>query len=169
MHKAFSDYREELAWLALFLTGDNEVAEACIVDACAVATTHNGVFLEWLGRWARRATIQSALEIRRSRIAQLASAYERHPCPHHQHAALPADAVSLLMEHYALLRCRLDVLSRFALILRGIEGFSPLDCALTLGISKTAVETAYCTALQSLEVFSCQLLTQLDGSVYARS
>ena len=45
--RVFSQHREELEWLANFLTGDEKIAEACIVDACAQAESENPSLEEW--------------------------------------------------------------------------------------------------------------------------
>ena len=37
----FSQNRVELEWLANFLTGDEDIAQACVVDACAQAESAN--------------------------------------------------------------------------------------------------------------------------------
>jgi hypothetical protein len=42
--RVFSQHREELEWLANFLTGDETIAAACLVDACALAESENRVF-----------------------------------------------------------------------------------------------------------------------------
>ena len=48
----FSQNREELEWLANFLTGDEKIAEACVVDACALAELENPGLQEWPSKWA---------------------------------------------------------------------------------------------------------------------
>jgi DNA-directed RNA polymerase specialized sigma24 family protein len=162
---AFNGYREELEWLALFLMGDKELAEACLVDARSLATIENQVFEEWLEHWARRATIRSAADMQQSRITQLASAYERNPCPHKEHKPLDAETVELLKTESSMLAFRLDALCRFALILRGVEGYSARESALVLGVSRIAVEAAYCAALEFLKFQSCELIAQLDSGM----
>ena len=57
-------------------------------------------------------------------------------------------------------RHQLDVLCRFVLILCGVEKSSSGEAALLLGISKNAVEAAYCAALESLEVIRCQAILE---------
>lgn len=148
---AFADYRDELMWLALFLTGDKRRAETCVVDACALATTNNAVFRDWLLRWARRATIRSAIEMKRSCVAQVAAAYKPHACSHRKHVALSEQAIELLVAQSDVLVDQLDVLCRFVLIMRGLENYSARDSALLLGIGGDSLETVYCAALQSLE------------------
>ena len=71
-----------LEWLARFITGDERVAAACIVDGCARTQSQNPIFEDWLGKWVRIATIRSAVNIQRSRIAQLSPVYLRCPCRH---------------------------------------------------------------------------------------
>src|SRR5208283_1366149 len=46
--RVFSQHREELEWLANFLTGDETIAAACLVDACALAESENPGFQEWI-------------------------------------------------------------------------------------------------------------------------
>jgi hypothetical protein len=83
----FTHYRDELEWLANFLTGDKNVSAACVIDACALAEWESPDFQEWLLEWARVGTIRSAVQIQQRRIAQLSSAYMARPCIHRGHAA----------------------------------------------------------------------------------
>jgi DNA-directed RNA polymerase specialized sigma24 family protein len=160
--RVFTDYRQELEWLALFLTGDEKLVEACLVDARTLATTENQVFEEWLEHWARRATINSAAGMQQSRIRQLAATYERRPCLHGEHGPLPSESAELLKLRSPVLTSRLDVLCRFALVLRGIERYSTLESALMLGVGKVSLEAAYCAALESVTTLECELIDQLD-------
>jgi hypothetical protein len=73
--RVFRQHREELEWLANFLTGDETIAAACLVDACALAESENPRLNKWLLEWARLATIRSAVQVQQKRIAQLSSAY----------------------------------------------------------------------------------------------
>ena len=45
--RVFSQHRES-EWLANFLTSDETIAAACLVDACALAESENPGFDEWL-------------------------------------------------------------------------------------------------------------------------
>ncbi len=161
IRRAFGEHLEEVEWLALFLTAGEELATACIVDACALATTPNDVFVQPVGCWMRGCTLRSAIEMQHVRIAQLASIYERRPCPHGQHAPLAWDVLDFLYERPAEVALRIDVLCRAALVLLGIEGYSATEAARILGVSETAVEAAYCAALQALEILSCEALMDL--------
>ena len=77
--RVFSQHREELEWLANFLTGDETIAAACLVDACALAESENLGFDEWLPKCACLATIRSAVQIQQRRIVQLSFAYTTTP------------------------------------------------------------------------------------------
>ena len=163
VREAFREHREELAWLAVFLTADTELAKVCVVDAFALATTPEDVFAESLDSWTRRCTIRSAVEMQQWRISLLASIYEGTPCRHHRHAPLAPVVLDLLYDKPEDLGLCLDVLCRAALVLCGIEGYSSTESALILGASRTAVEAAYCTALEFLEVLSCKMLAESDS------
>jgi len=152
--RVFSEYRKELEWLANFLTGDEEIAAACIIDACALAESENPYFEEW--KWARLATMCSAAQIQKSRITQLSQVYTRRPCIHAGHTALSQDSLEIVIEESSLLISRLDVLCRFALVICGIEKQSVGEAALFLGVDRTSVDGAYCAALNFLEVVSCE-------------
>jgi DNA-directed RNA polymerase specialized sigma24 family protein len=165
IRKAFLEYRDELHWLALFLTGDQAMAKACIVDACALASTQNQVFEEWLNRWARRATVRSAIEKQKSRIIQLAAPYERNPCPHQEHESLAPETVELLKQFSGSALLRIDVLCRFAIVLRGIEDYSPRESALMLNISRSALDAAYCAALESVAILNREIGGELDATI----
>ena len=151
-----SQYREELEWLANFLTGDEKIAAACVVDACALAESGNSGFQEWLSEWARLATIRSAIQIQQRRIAQLSSAYMQRWCIHGGHTALSSDWREILEEESSILIAKLDVLCRSALVICGLEKRSSHEAALLLGVDRTSVEGAYCAAIKFLEVIGCE-------------
>ena len=160
---AFVSHREELRWLAGFLTGDDEVAEACLVDASAVVARQKEVCQQWLVRWTRLATIGSAIEMEFSRIAQLAAVYERRAGAHRDDLEVPFGMNEFLVEETDLIQSRLDILCRFALIMCGVEKCSAPEAAALLGISSRAVEAAYGVALESLEIMHCQALIECCG------
>ena len=154
---AFREHKEELEWLAVFFTASAELAEVCVVDAFALATAPSDVVADSLDRWTRCCTIRSAIEMRQSRISLLASIYERTPC-WLDNGPLSPIVLDLLYDNPGEIGQRLDVLCRAAVVLCGIEGYSSTDSALMLGVSRTAVEAAYCTALAFLEMLSCKML-----------
>src|SRR5271166_4533195 len=96
--RVFSQHREELEWLATFLTGDETIAAACLVDACALADSENPDFQEWLFKCACLATIRSAAQIQQKQIAQFSSAYLQSGCIHGEHTGLSSDWCDVLLE-----------------------------------------------------------------------
>ncbi|MGA9390112.1 MAG: hypothetical protein WBV69_06665 [Candidatus Sulfotelmatobacter sp.] len=152
----FSQNREELEWLANFLTGDEKIAEACVVDACAQAELETPSLREWSSNWASMSTIRSAAQIQQQRIAQLSSAYMQCAWIHGGHTALCSDWCDILLEESSVVCARLDVFCRFALVICGLEERSANEAALLLGVDPASVEGAYCAAIKSLEVISCE-------------
>lgn len=162
---AFIENNQALTWLAEFLTGDEMIASACVIDACNLTERQYEIGQEWSWNWARNATIHSALDFQRSRIAQLSPVYDREVCMHEYHAPLSQDMIGFVASESDAIRHRLDVLCRFVLILCGVERRPPGEAALLLGISKHAVDVAYCAALDSLEVIRCQAILESDACV----
>ncbi len=146
----FGDYHNALHWFAVFLIGDEKVADACIVDACTIAQTQTPMFREWLIYWAARATVRCALQRQRVRLAELAPEYERTQPVLIEHPPLSPEYFELLIKNSEEIHSRLDVLCRFVLVLRGIAKDSCDEVAAQLGISGSAVEGAYCTAFDTL-------------------
>ena len=159
----FSRNREALEWLANFLTGDEKIAEACVVDACAQAEAENPSLQEWSCTWASISTIRSAAQIQQQRIAQLSSPYMQCGCILGGHAALSSDACDILLEESSVVCARLDILSRFALVICGLEKRSANEAALLLGVNPASVEGAYCAAIKCLEVVSCEQFQRQNG------
>jgi DNA-directed RNA polymerase specialized sigma24 family protein len=157
---AFTSHREALRWLAEFLTGGNELAEACLIDASDIAAAHNEVYQKSLLHWTRLATITSAIEMRRSRIAQLAPVYEKRAHAHSDRPQLLVGAIEFLIMKSDLVQSEVDILCRFVLVMCGVEGCSPCEAAAYLGISRPAVEAAYRAALEWVDVMYCQTLTE---------
>lgn len=113
--KAFGDYHNLLRWLAVFLRGDEKLADGCIVDACTIPL---------------------------------------------EHPALSPEYFLLLIKSSEDINARLDVLCRSVLVLHGIANDSYDKVAVQLGISRSAVERAYCVAFDALEPAS-------DGVTYS--
>lgn len=150
IRNVFGDYHNGLHWLALFLTGDEELAEACVIDACRIAQTQTPVFHEWLIQWAALATLRSALLRQHAPVAELAREYENGEPVRVEPPPLLAEHFRLLVEYSEDIHARLDVLCRFVLVMRGIAKESLDEVAAKLGISRSAVERAYCVAFDML-------------------
>src|SRR5215468_6927982 len=82
IRSAFIENNQAVTWLAEFLTADQMIASACVIDACTLTEREYEIGQEWFWSWPREATIHSALDIQRSRIAQLSPAYDRVDCIH---------------------------------------------------------------------------------------
>jgi hypothetical protein len=160
---AFIENNQALTRLAEFLTGDEMVASACVIDACNLTDREYEIGQKWSWTWPRNATIHSAFDIQRSRIAQLSPVYDHGGCIHEHHAPLSLDMIGFVASESDVIRHKLDVLCRFVLILCGVEQRPPGEAAQLLGISKHAVDVAYCAALDSLEVFWCQAILESGG------
>lgn len=152
IRNVFGDYHNVLHWLALFLVTEEKLADACVIDVCTIATTATPAFHEWLVYWAVRATFRSAFEKERTVIAELASEYEKRKPLHQEHPPLLARQFRQLITDSEQVRSSLDVLCRFVLVMRGIAKDSYDEVASELGISRIAVERAYCTAFDTLEL-----------------
>ncbi len=151
IRNVFGDYHNALHWLALFLVGNRELAEECVIDACTVATVDTPDFHEWLVHWAVRATFRTALQNERTSVAELASKYERGEPLVEEQAPLLAEQFRQLVRHSELVHSRLDVLSRFVLVTRGIAKDSSDEIAAQLGVSRTAIEQAYRLAVDLID------------------
>jgi len=152
------EHEDNLAWLAVFLTPNAALAEACIVDAYARAVASSDAFVQSLHRWTRSCTIISAIEMQQSRIAVLASIYEHAPADQFDDSPLAPVVLDLLSDSPMELGLCLDILCRAVTVLIGVEHYSPTESAQILGISRAAVEAAYCAALEFLQVVSCREL-----------
>lgn len=165
IRELFRRHRTELEWLARFITADPAMAQACVTDACASSELATSVFKEWLLNWARYSTIRSAVQTQRTLVKRLAPKYERNACVHRSHEPLSKESLEFVVEESCLLMNRLDALSRITLVTCGVEGNSVADVAVMLGISRASAQTAYCSALDSVEVLRCQCLAVQRGDL----
>jgi DNA-directed RNA polymerase specialized sigma24 family protein len=147
----FGDYHNALHWLALFLVGDPELAEACVIDACTIATVDTPNFHEWLVHWAVRATFQSAFQNERMSIAKLAYKYEVGDQLAEEQPPLLAEQFRHLIRHSELIHSRLDALCRFVLVMRGMAKDSYDEIAAQLGVSRNVVAHAYRVAFELID------------------
>ena len=142
--------RNELEWIALFVTGEESAAAACAVQGCE-SEDWSGTGSVSVIEWASRKTLETAIDTQRSRIHQLSRVYDRRTCGHKSHDPLPASSIDFAIEETSLLIKRLDVLSRCALLLCGIQDRSPQEAARLLGVSERCVHAAYCLAFEFVE------------------
>src|SRR6516165_8590424 len=71
----FSEHRNDLHWVALLITGDDELANRAIVNATELSKKGQVVFRDWLSRWAKTATARAAVGLIRPVIIRAASLY----------------------------------------------------------------------------------------------
>ncbi len=152
IRNVFGDYHNGLHWLAVFLIGDEKVAHACVIDACNIAQAQAPIFHEWLVQWAALATLRCALLRQHERVTELAPGYENDEPVDVERPPLLAEHFRTLIKHSEDIHARLDVLCRFVLVMRGIAKESLDEVAARLGISRRAVEQAYCIAYDTLAV-----------------
>ncbi len=162
IRKIFGDYHNVLRWLAVFLIGDSKLADTCIVDACNIAQTQTPAFHEWLVQWAARATVGCALQMQYAQLAELIPKYETSEPAHLNHPPLSPEYFLSLINNSEEIHARLDVLCRFVLVLRGVADDSYDKVAAQLGISRSAVEGAYCVAFDTLELAFDGVLCNAD-------
>ena len=156
IRNVFGDYHNLLRWVAAFLIKDDEPPGACVIDACTIAEAQTAVFHEWLVHWGARATVARALQGQQAEIAELAHQYEQGDPVRRKYPPLSAEFFLLLVKNFEEIRDRLDVICRFVLVLRGIAMASYDQVTTQLGISRNAIERAYCIAFDTLDLVSAR-------------
>lgn len=151
----FVQRQAELTQLATFLTGDTEVAQACVVDACS-SMEHSYAFAGDMQPVSpTAAVIQSAADMLRSRIAQLSFAYENQACGDAEREPTACPVLELMLLESAGVRLGVDTVGRFVLAIRDTGKGSSEEAAAMLGMSRWAVEAAYSAAVDALEAVEC--------------
>lgn len=151
----FRDYHDALNWLASLVVDDEKLGPACIVDACRVADRQSQTFNEWLIHWAGIATVRCAIEKQHGRIAELTRSYDkRNEQADLERPPLSENQWRVMIENSSLIRARIDLLSRFVLVVRGIGGNSYRETAAELGTTTDAAKHAYAVAFDALEFVS---------------
>jgi DNA-directed RNA polymerase specialized sigma24 family protein len=151
--KLFASSTEELRWLCYTLTGDPELADKALDAAMEQSLKGAGhVFREWMMSWTRRLLIKYCITVvRPSQSALARSAYPLFPMRFEMVRA--AQVVEVLEQPSEMLQqklWKLDELSRFVFVLRGLEGYSRHDAALLLDIDDRACEWLYVWAVRTL-------------------
>ena len=136
--RIFAQDMKSLFLLALLLAGDHEKAEQCFVAALENATNRRTVFREWARPWARRAIIQSALDM-------------IHPRPRRTEEvpiSLGKEESGQRIEVATVLS--LEPFERFVFVMSVLEGYSHHTCAILLGTMRREVIEARTRALTQL-------------------
>jgi DNA-directed RNA polymerase specialized sigma24 family protein len=140
--RIFGQDMNGLFLLALLLTGDHEKAEQCFVAALENATNRRTVFKEWARSWARRAIIQSALDMMNPRssaaddvLTSLSIASSKDASP----------------ERIEIAAVRgLQPFDRFVFVMSVLERYSHHTCAILIGCTRRAIIEARSRALEQL-------------------
>ena len=149
IQSAFDEQRDHLYWIALIITGDDDLADLAVVNASALSSNYSSVFREWLNGWAKYATVQAAVREVRDVISASASHYVNSSSEHCNDDVLSDDQImSLRHVDSREIIAALDPLARCALVLRGIQHASLADRALLLDVSRGIVAGAYSEALR---------------------
>jgi hypothetical protein len=143
----FRENRDFLFWMALVITGREELAESSIAAACNDSSHRRSVFLSWVGHWAQFAVVRCAIASIKQDIAAAAVNYRGKSCEHDGHPYLSEAEIRLLrtMEPSVLFTA-LDPLARSVLILQTLRNTSVYDCVLALDVPSATVMAAYCRA-----------------------
>ena len=149
IQSAFDEQRDHLYWIALIITGDDDLADLAVVNASALSSNYSSVFRDWLNGWAKYATVRAAVREVRDVIYASASRYVNSSSEHCNDDVLSDDQI-MLLRHVdpREIIAALDPLARCALVLRGIQHASLADCALLLDVSRGIVAGAYSRALR---------------------
>ncbi len=136
--RIFAQDMKSLFLLALLLTGDHEQAEQCFVAALENATNRRTVFREWARSWARRAIIQSALDMINPRPRPA----EEAPISAVQEESGQRIEIATVLS--------LEPFERFVFVMSVLEGYSRHTCAILLGTMRREVIEARTRALNQL-------------------
>ena len=149
----FHEHRDRLYWLALVITGREELAESSFAATRKNPTRGQSVFFNWVGRWAQYAVVRSAIAAIKDDIASAAVAYQGQSCEHGDHEGLSEiETLALRKIGPQVIFTELDPLARSILILRTLRNTTTYDCVVALGIPSATVVAANCRALTWLRV-----------------
>jgi hypothetical protein len=129
--------------LSFLLTADREKAEQCFVSGLDDSVKGNPVFKEWAHSWARRAIIQTAVQIisprpmedhSRSSAGSIDANGKTRPAEQEQIAAV----------------LELGPFERFVYVMSVLERYSDQDCSVLLGCTRRDVIAGRTRALQQI-------------------
>ena len=150
----FENEMDSLYSLALLLTGEHTVAEACFLSALDDCCAATNVFAGWALSWSRRAIVKDA--IRRLNPAP----------PLDSHSVAPGqvpDATGIFARVLDL-----GAFERFVFAMAALERYSVHECAVLLSCSLHQVKQTRLQALRSLAVQEIGLV-HLHGTLGAQT
>ena len=139
--RIFEEDMNRLYLLSFLLTGDHSMAEKCFVRGLDDSREGNPVFREWARSWARRAIIQSAIQIIRPRptvSGRSSSTSDRSA----GHAMTEPAKIAKIVE--------LPAFERFAFVMSVLERYSDQECSLLLNCTRGEVIAARTRVLQKI-------------------
>jgi DNA-directed RNA polymerase specialized sigma24 family protein len=149
IQSAFDERRDYLYWIALLITGEENLAHLAVVNASNLSANYSSVFRDWLIGWATYATVRAAIREVHGLISASARHWEDSSSVHPNGVVLSADQVASLRQvDPPEIIAALDPLARSALVLRGIQHASIADSALLLSVPSRVVAVAYDHALR---------------------
>jgi hypothetical protein len=147
----FSENQELLYWMALVITGTQELAESSIEVASKDSAYRRSVFLSWVGLWAQYAVARSAIAAIKKEITSAAARYQSQRSEHGEYPGLSeADTRLLRSIEPNVVFTALDPLARSVLVLHTLRNTTMYDCVAALDVSRTAAAAAYDRALSWL-------------------
>jgi len=147
----FQDERSLLRRLAFLITGDQQMAEQSVVNACEITLKGNSPFRDWLLEWAKAATIASAISRRAEAIRACEAIYKNERSSYVEHLVDNEDRAAslklILQADAGKMIAELDPLCRAVLVLRVAIRSSIQDCVLRLNVCRRAVLAAASRAM----------------------
>src|SRR5580658_1125411 len=141
--RIFNQEMDGFYLLSFLLTGNHEKAEQCFVSGLDDSVTANPVFKEWAHSWARRAIIQTAVQM-------------ISPRPVEENSRSNAGAVdssgAMRTAEQEEIAAVLDLrpFERFVYVMSVLERYSDQDCSVLLGCTRRDVIAARTRALQQI-------------------
>jgi len=149
IRSVFAEQGDYLNWIALLITGDDALADQAVVNASDLSANYSSVFRDWLNGWATYATARAAVREVHDLISASATYFVESPSEQADDDVFSDDQiVSLRHIDPREIITALDPLARCALVLRGIQHVSLVDCAFLLDVSRGIVARAYSQALR---------------------
>lgn len=157
--ECFQNERPFLSRLAFLITGDEALADQCVVHAREMTLRTQSPFRDWLIEWAKTATIGIAIQQQVQAIRACEATYRDQRCTHVEHLVQgnaeerQSDLTLMLKSEPSIVLGELDPMSRAILVLRLAVRSSIQDCVFRLNLSRGAVLAANCRAMTWLHYF----------------
>jgi DNA-directed RNA polymerase specialized sigma24 family protein len=145
--------------LALLLTGSDETAQQCFLDALVDCRTGSTVFPEWARSWSRRAVIKSAIRLFEPAFRNLTAVVSGK-----------TRAIASSVHPDARVVLELDLFERFVFVITVLEDYPTRECAALLGRSPHEVQQAQVQAFQAIAAGNRDALSPLyaEGAAILR-